>query len=106
MLEDGKVIQEGTFLYDKTIICDIRILKRNCRYGTGDYEDEPEIRDDIEGEFFYVQYGSPTARGRFLSESQVLLSLEDAIQEAARTTNGTKWKSTTNPHDAVSKTSQ
>ena len=46
MLLDGTVVKRGIFLYDATIVCDIRIVKTDVRYGTGDAEDPPEIADD------------------------------------------------------------
>jgi hypothetical protein len=59
------VVKEGTFLYDDTVVCDLRIVHSLVRFGTGDYEDPPEIRDDAEHDTFYVEYGSTTERGVF-----------------------------------------
>jgi hypothetical protein len=51
MMDGWTVIKEGTWLYAGEVTCDIRIPKHDWCYGTGDYEDEPEIRDDRQGEF-------------------------------------------------------
>lgn len=60
-----RVVQAGTFLYDGQVECDIRIVHRPVRYGTGDHEDPPEVSDDAELDTFYVQFGSTTSRGIF-----------------------------------------
>jgi hypothetical protein len=60
-------VKEGTFLYGGKIECDIRIVRSPVRYGSGDYEDSPEIENDLEQDTFYIQYGSSTQRGSFNS---------------------------------------
>ncbi len=57
------VVMEGTFLYDGKVECDLRIVRSAVRYGSGDYEDPPEIADDTEKTTFYIQFGSTTQRG-------------------------------------------
>ncbi|MCM3905105.1 MAG: hypothetical protein ND866_25710 [Pyrinomonadaceae bacterium] len=88
MFENAEVVKVGTFLYDGTVICDIRIVKHNGRYGTGDPFDEPKFREDIEGEFYYIEFGSTVERGKFVSGSQALPSLEAAVREAEDATGG------------------
>ena len=94
MYENSEIVKEGIFLYDGTVLCDIRIFKHGKRYGTGDPFDEPEFRDDADGEFYYIEFGSTVERGKFVSGSWALPSLEAAIEEAERATNGTvTWQS-------------
>ncbi len=59
------VVMEETFLYDGTVVCDLRIVQRPIRFGTGDCEDPPEFRDDLVQDTFYIEYGSTTRRGVF-----------------------------------------
>ena len=59
------VVQAGTFLYDGQVVCDLRIVFSPVRRGTGDYEDPPEVSDDVHQDTFYIQYGSTTSRGVF-----------------------------------------
>ena len=59
------VVQAGTFLYDGQVVCDLRIVLSPVRRGTGDYEDPPEVSDDVDQDTFYIQYGSTTSRGVF-----------------------------------------
>ena len=89
MYENSEIVKEGVFLYDGTVPCDIRIFKHEKRYGTGDSFDEPEVRDDAGGEFYYIEFGSTVERGKFVSGSWALSSLEAAVEEAERATNGT-----------------
>lgn len=66
MLQEGQeVVKTGTFLYDGQITCDVVIVKGPICYGSGDYEDSPEVADDYERETFYIHYGSTTERGRY-----------------------------------------
>ena len=89
MNEKKEIIKRGTFLYDGSVITDIQIVKTNIRYGSGDYEDEPEYRDDVEGEFYNIEFWSTTKRGKFVSGSLSHTSLKEAILEAEKATNFT-----------------
>ena len=92
MDSDAEVIKQGTWIYAGEVVCDIRIVKHDWCYGSGDYEDDPEVRDDRQGEFYYVQYGSTTRRGEFTGLGQCCSSMEEALNEAGAKTNGTvKW---------------
>ena len=88
MYEDSEIVKEGGFLYDGTVPGDIRIFKHGKRYGTGDPFDEPEFRDEAEGGFYYIEFGSTAERGKYISGSRALPSLEAAIEEAEKATNG------------------
>ena len=90
----ASVVKQGTFLYAGAIVCDIRILKTDLRPGTGDQEDPPAWRDDQEGEFFTIQYGSTTARGEFSAGGGWFASLEEAMDQARAavgTNGGLNW---------------
>lgn len=89
MEEKREIIKKGTFLYDGSVLTDIQIIKTNIRYGSGDYEDEPEYRDDIEGIFYNIEFGSTIERGKFVSGSFSHESLNEALLEAERATNHT-----------------
>jgi hypothetical protein len=92
MSEDWVVIKTGTWLLAAEVICDIRILKHGWCYGSGDYEDDPEWRDDKEGEFYYIEYGAAGERGVFRSRSGCYESLDDAMDAAgASTFNTVVW---------------
>lgn len=82
MYPGAVLVKEGIFLYDGTVPGSIKIFKHSFKYGSGDYEDPPEIQEDIEGEFYYVGFGSVTERDKVTSGSMALNSLEAAIREA------------------------
>jgi len=75
------VVMKGTFLYGGTV-CDLRIVLRPIRFGTGDNEDPTEIRDDLVQDTFYVEYGSTTQRGAFNAGSGGHPTLGAAIADA------------------------
>ncbi|WP_119965670.1 hypothetical protein [Simplicispira lacusdiani] len=77
-----RVVREGTFLYDLQIECDVRIVYSPIHYGTGDWEDPPEIQNDLEQDTYYVQYGSTTERGRFNAGGGGHRSLPEAMAAA------------------------
>ena len=78
---DEKVVATGTFLYAGTE-CDLRIVLSPLRYGSGDYEDEPELANDSLTDTYYVQYGSVAERGIFNASGGGYLSLAEARSAA------------------------
>ena len=89
------VVKEGTFLYDGKIQCDVRIIHSPVRYGSGDYEDPPDIQNDVDQDTYYIQYGSTTERGVFNAGGGAYGSLADAIAgvEGAPGIGGTvRWR--------------
>jgi hypothetical protein len=96
MSNEWIVLREGTWLYAGETICDIRILKHGWCYGSGDYEDEPEVQDDRQGEFYYIEFGVAGERGVYMGRSGCYESLEEALNAAAVATKNTVvWNLTT-----------
>ena len=89
---DDKLIMKGTFLYDSAVVCDVRICRSSFRPGTGDEDDAEEEREDREGEFYYIDYGSPVARGQYPSRSVYYGSLTEAVRHASPLP-GLEWES-------------
>jgi hypothetical protein len=56
------IIKIGTFLYDDSVLCNVCISFSPVRFGTGDYEDPPEISEDVGVDTYYVFFGSTTER--------------------------------------------
>ena len=83
------IIKNGTWLYDNTVPSKIAIEYRDKAFGSGDYEDPSEIREDQTGEFFYIIYYSPTEINRILSEVGPFNSVIEAEAHCVNTTNGT-----------------
>jgi hypothetical protein len=90
--EDWQAVKTGTWLYPNEVPCLVSILKHGWSYGSGDYEDEPEIRDDREGEFYYIEYHAPKHTGESKSRVGAFDSLDEAVQAAVLASNGSvKW---------------
>ena len=73
------IVKQGTFLYDGVTECDVRIVHSGILYGSGDYEDPVEIRDDQELDTYYVWYGSTSRRGEYVSRHGAYSTLSEAI---------------------------
>ncbi|NFT06667.1 hypothetical protein FDF26_06230 [Clostridium botulinum] len=86
MFENAEVVLKGTWLYDGCITCHIRIIKWHTLYGSGDYEDPPEISDDKEIECYYVIFESIIDKGKIASSRGGFLTLSEAITEAEEVT--------------------
>jgi hypothetical protein len=78
------IVKEGTYLYDGTVECDIRITYSPVRYGTGDHEDPPELSEEQECDTYYLHFGSTTERGCFSAFGGGFPSLAEAIAAAER----------------------
>lgn len=94
MYPDAPIVKRGTFLYAGETVCDVCIQKTNCRYGSGDYEDAPELQDDIEGEFFYVWYSLAGSRGDFRAGCGAFLTVGEAVRHVEESVQGVKWLDT------------
>jgi hypothetical protein len=77
LLENSKVVMKGSWTYGGTVKY-LQLIKSDVLYGSGDYEDPPEIRNDKEIECYYIE---------FLSTSGGFLILAEAIIEAEELTN-------------------
>ena len=89
------VVMEGTYIYDGVVECDVCIVNSPIRYGSGDYEDPPEIAKDLECDTYYVWYGSSTARGTFKSGGGGYPSIAKAmtvVEEAPGIGSTVRWK--------------
>ena len=87
MFENAEIVMEGTWIYGGIRTCNLRIVKWDVIYGSGDYEDSPEIRDDKEIECYYVEFESMTERNDFRSRSGAYLTISEAMEDAERTCN-------------------
>ena len=75
------IIKAGTYLYDETVLCDVCIVLSAVRFGTGDYEDPPEVADDVEMDTYYVWFGSTIARGHYNAGGGGWSSLAEAVAD-------------------------
>lgn len=91
--DEWEIIKEGTWLYAGEVTCRIFILKHGWKYGSGDYEDPEEIREDFEGEFYCVEYCSAPKPKEHKTRFGGFTSLEEALELARIGTHNTVvWK--------------
>ena len=86
MFDNAEIVAEGTWIYAERHICYLRIIKWNVIYGSGDYEDSPEICDDKEEECYYIQFESVTEKGDFNSQTGAFFTVNEAMTYADEVT--------------------
>jgi hypothetical protein len=84
-----EIVMQGYWLYADKIRCEVRIVRQSVRYGTGDYEDPPDIRDDRDAECFAVRYQTSTGSG-FGGGGQ-FDTLEEAIKNVEQLIPSIEW---------------
>lgn len=86
--DSGVVVAQGTWLYGGRVRSRIVIVRRDIRYGSGDYEDPAEVAEDRDVETFEVLYSSPSEPNEFRAGGGQYLTLEEA-RSAAEAACGT-----------------
>jgi hypothetical protein len=94
---DGEVVLEGSWLHAGTTPCRIAIVRRGTHYGSGDYEDPPEVAEDREAETFEVRYTAAGEPDRFAAGGGQYPSLEAARHGAERVCGASvRWQPRSN----------
>jgi len=83
-------IRHGECVYNNTTGYRVKIIKWHILYGTGDYEDPPEIRDNQNVECYYVFYEDIINKGNFNVSGGGFLHLEEAVNSVEANVN-VKW---------------
>lgn len=86
MFEEAEIIREGIWLYNDCVECKVRIVRWHTLYGTGDYEDAPDIANDKEIECYYILQESIQEKGKFPIYRGGFLSIQEAIEDAENCT--------------------
>ena len=82
----------GTWRYAGSIPCEVRIVRHNTLYGSGDDEDSPQIANDREVECFYILYQTPVGEPPWVGGG-VALSVDEAVALVESTLgDGIAWK--------------
>ncbi|HZN69580.1 MAG TPA: hypothetical protein VFB66_30170 [Tepidisphaeraceae bacterium] len=76
-------VRAGTWRYDGTVPCRVRVIKCTYFLGSGDVEDPPEVRDDRDAECYYVRYSPPIGPFRDTTAGPYF-SLDEALRDAER----------------------
>lgn len=82
MWEEGEVVAVGTWLYDGSVKAEVTIQKMPILFGSGDYQDPPEIREDREVESYYIWFAPAGEPGEFRAGGGAELTLEKAKRRA------------------------
>ena len=76
------VVLTGTYQWSGVAECDVKVVLSPVRYGTGDYDDPPDVAEDAEIPTYYLWWGSTTERGVFNAGGGAFASLEEAVAHA------------------------
>lgn len=91
MFEELLPSRVGMWLYANELPMAVRIVRRDMRYGTGDYQDEASIAEDLAQETFYVLYQTSAGEPRWCGDGSEP-TLDAASELAERMLGPTlKW---------------
>lgn len=91
-IDNCKIMKQGILLYDNTSEYSVIIVESDILYGTGDYEDPPEIAEDRECRCYYVWSDSPGSRNEFRSGwGTAFLSVNEAMIEIEKEPGFSHW---------------
>jgi hypothetical protein len=88
----GRFVVEGTWLYADSVPTLVRILESDVAFGSGDYEDEPDVAEDKPGPCFYIEWDA--AGGGRGSITGPFASVDEAKAHVQWTANGVRWDTT------------
>jgi len=84
-----ELIQSGTWLYDSMVEHEVHLIKTNFKPGSGDREDDPEVKDDQFGIYYGIQIGSYTGAETFVGAS--FITIKEAKEYASKICPSLKW---------------
>jgi|WetSurMetagenome_2_1015567.scaffolds.fasta_scaffold493787_1 hypothetical protein len=92
-LETIEPVKQGIWLYAGSVACEVRIVRYDTFYGSGDCEDPPEIAEEQQVECYYLLIHTPAGFPEWGIHGATL-SLSEATAKAELLL-GTKlsWKS-------------
>jgi hypothetical protein len=86
----SETILTGSYLYDDCLRLAVRIDLCPTRFGTGDWEDEPEIQDDVEVPTYVVWYETTAGMPKWVGGFQCS-SLEEAKAAVSEVGHSLRW---------------
>lgn len=94
MLDLGrcKIVKQGIMLYDNALEYSVIIVESSVLYGSGDFEDPPEIANDRESLCYYAWCDSPSRRNEFCSGwHTAFMSVDEAMNAIEKETYFLHW---------------
>ncbi|HEX8057027.1 MAG TPA: hypothetical protein VF481_10215 [Novosphingobium sp.] len=88
--EKSELILSGSYLYDNTLRLSVRIERRPIRYGSGDWGDYPEIRDDAEIPTYVAWFETADGTPKWVGGGQ-FSTLEEAKEQVANDCASLRW---------------
>jgi hypothetical protein len=79
---DGDILNTATWLYNGSVPAGVRIRFQSMRYGSSDWADDPEVRDDIELPTFVLEYEALGSIGELWNGGGQFPSLKAARDHA------------------------
>lgn len=90
-MEDAEVVKEGIARYADEVDYTVRIIKWHTLYGSGDFEDPPEIANDTAVECYYVWFEDLVHKGKFTTCNGGFLHLDEAVEHVENLIKGDIW---------------
>jgi hypothetical protein len=89
--DEEVVVKAGLWHYAGEIAAQVTIVRRPVTFGSGDYEDPPEIGEDRTAPCFVIHWGRPGEPTKSDASSAQHATLDEAIREAESLAPGVKW---------------
>lgn len=86
-----KIVQRGVCLYGGQKPYHVIIIKSDFYYGTGDYEDDPDIADDREVETYVVYYEDLLHPDQYNAGGGQFFSLQAATERVEEINPDVRW---------------
>jgi hypothetical protein len=84
----GQVVRTGRWLYAGSVEVRVRIRESEMRWGSGDHDDPPNIRDDIPERCYYLDWDG-AGPGQHSALSGPFATLQEAEEFAQKQSGGT-----------------
>ena len=90
-MNDKPIVRRGTWLYDGTVDCEVRIVKSD----TAEHWDYPDGTTETgrQIECYYVLWESSAEKGMFSGRAGHFLTISDAVAYVERTASSVRWLS-------------
>ena len=91
-MQNQDIKQKGKFLYGDSVECEILIVGRNFKPGTGDDEDELEVQHDQPGIWYELKLGTPTKKDPTYVGAGYFQSITEAMAYAEKLVKVIHWE--------------
>lgn len=90
--DNWPILRSGTWLYAGVTPIAVRVLQSKEMWGTGDYEDEEEVREGKAVGCCFLAYEMAAAPGNFCNLVPNIPTLEEAVAFAEQKFPGIQWQ--------------